>query len=106
MAAQLVRACEQAGRDPSTIRRTWGGGCVCQPTDARVKEVAGSRYGNDADEDNFDFVGTPQQLVEQMSSFVEQGVDYFILDCGGFPDLTTLEYLVHEVLPQVRAMAK
>jgi hypothetical protein len=27
------------------------------------------------------------------------GVDYFMLGCGGFPALTTLEMLVHEVLP-------
>jgi len=27
------------------------------------------------------------------------GVDYFILDCSGFPNLTTLELLVNEVIP-------
>jgi hypothetical protein len=26
-------------------------------------------------------------------------VDYFLLDCGGFPRLTTAELLVREVLP-------
>jgi hypothetical protein len=26
-------------------------------------------------------------------------VDYFMLDCGGFPQLTTVEMLVNEVLP-------
>ncbi len=49
--------------------------------------------------DDFDFVGTPLQLVEQMRPFVELGVDYFMLDCGGFPELTTLELLVNKVLP-------
>jgi alkanesulfonate monooxygenase SsuD/methylene tetrahydromethanopterin reductase-like flavin-dependent oxidoreductase (luciferase family) len=46
-----------------------------------------------------DFVGTPAQIIEQMQPFVELGVDYFMLDCGGFPRLTTVELLVHEVLP-------
>ena len=46
-----------------------------------------------------DFVGTPRQVIEQMQPFVELGVDYFMLDCGGFPRLTTVEMLVHEVLP-------
>jgi hypothetical protein len=34
-----------------------------------------------------------------MQAFVEVGVDYFLLDCGGFPRLTTVEMLVTEVLP-------
>jgi alkanesulfonate monooxygenase SsuD/methylene tetrahydromethanopterin reductase-like flavin-dependent oxidoreductase (luciferase family) len=53
----------------------------------------------DPDGEDFGFVGTPHQLVEQMRPFIDLGVRYFILDCGGFPDLTTLELLVHEVLP-------
>jgi alkanesulfonate monooxygenase SsuD/methylene tetrahydromethanopterin reductase-like flavin-dependent oxidoreductase (luciferase family) len=52
-------------------------------------------------EDNFDFVGTPQQIIEQMRSFIAVGVDSFLLDCGGFPNLTTLELLIREVLPLV-----
>ena len=49
-----------------------------------------------------DFVGTPPQIIEQMEPFVELGVDAFILDCGGFPDLTTVETLIGDVMPHVR----
>ncbi|MBM2849148.1 MAG: class flavin-dependent oxidoreductase, partial [Anaerolineales bacterium] len=49
--------------------------------------------------DDFGFIGTPKQLVEQMRPFIDLGVDYFMLDCSGFPKLTTLEMLIHEVLP-------
>ncbi|HEU5086770.1 MAG TPA: LLM class flavin-dependent oxidoreductase [Roseiflexaceae bacterium] len=98
---QLMRdfesACAAVGRDPATVRRSWGGGCVCAPTQAQVERLAGERYH--VDEDNFDFVGTPAQLIEQMRAFVDLGVEYFMLDCGGFPNLTTLELLVDEVLP-------
>ena len=45
------------------------------------------------------FLGTPAQLIEQMQQFVDLGVDYFMLQSGGFPDLTTLELLVSEVMP-------
>jgi hypothetical protein len=38
------------------------------------------------------------QIVEQMRPFITLGVDSFLLDCGGFPNLTTLELLVHEIL--------
>jgi len=101
LAGECERACAEVGRDPATLRRSWGGGCVCAPTQAQAESLAGERYG--VDEDNFDFVGTPVQVVEQMRAFIDLGVDYFMLDCGGFPDLTTLEMLIHEVLPALNA---
>jgi alkanesulfonate monooxygenase SsuD/methylene tetrahydromethanopterin reductase-like flavin-dependent oxidoreductase (luciferase family) len=98
MAEACERACADVGRDPATLRRTWCGGCICASTPGEAEAIAADRYdGNDPD--NFDFVGTPQQLVEQMGPFIDMGVDYFMLDCGGFPRLTTLELLVNEVLP-------
>lgn len=99
---EFERACEEIGRDPATVRRTWGGGCLCAPTEREVaqlgaaRQLAGEDFGYQAGED---FVGTPRQIIEQMQPFVELGVDYFMLDCGGFPKLTTVEMLVHEVLP-------
>jgi alkanesulfonate monooxygenase SsuD/methylene tetrahydromethanopterin reductase-like flavin-dependent oxidoreductase (luciferase family) len=101
---EFERACEEVGRDPNTVRRSWGGGCVCAPTEQEVVELAAGRaqlgegFGYQAGED---FVGTPQQVIDQMQPFVELGVDFFMLDCGGFPKLTTVEMLVHEVLPKL-----
>jgi alkanesulfonate monooxygenase SsuD/methylene tetrahydromethanopterin reductase-like flavin-dependent oxidoreductase (luciferase family) len=92
------RACAEVGRDPATVRRSWCGGCICAPTQAEVERLSGGRFSAD-DEEDFDLIGTPAQLVEQMRPFIELGVDYFIVDCGGFPQLTTLELLVSEVLP-------
>jgi hypothetical protein len=40
-------------------------------------------------------------VIAQMEPFIELGVDYFTLDCGGFPDLTTVETLIAEVIPRV-----
>jgi hypothetical protein len=37
-----------------------------------------------------------------MRPFMDFGVDYFMVDCGGFPALTTLELLITEVLPAAR----
>ena len=93
---EFERACEEVGRDPGTVRRTWGGGCACAPTEQEVAKIAEERPLLQPGED---FVGTPQQLLEQMQPFVELGVDYFILDCSGFPELTTATMLVNEVLP-------
>jgi alkanesulfonate monooxygenase SsuD/methylene tetrahydromethanopterin reductase-like flavin-dependent oxidoreductase (luciferase family) len=90
---EFERACEEVGRDPATVRRTWSGGCACAPTSAQVTKLAPSYQVGE------DFAGTPAQIIEQMQEFVELGVDYFMLDCGGFPRLTTVEMLVNEVLP-------
>ena len=95
---EFEHACLEVGRDPTQVRRTWGGGCICVPTRQAAESIAGDRY-NTHPEDDFDFVGTPDQIIAQMRPFIELGVDYFMLDCGGFPNLTTLELLVSEVLP-------
>jgi alkanesulfonate monooxygenase SsuD/methylene tetrahydromethanopterin reductase-like flavin-dependent oxidoreductase (luciferase family) len=101
MVAEFERACAEIGRDPSTVRRTWVGGCACAPTQETARAFAGERFSEDNPEDDFGFVGTPEQVVGQMRPFIDLGVDYFMLDCSGFPNLTTLEMLVDEVLPRL-----
>ena len=58
------------------------------------------------DDGDFSFVGTPAQVVGQMQRFIDLGVDYFILDCAGFPDPTTLRLLIDEVLSALNALGK
>jgi alkanesulfonate monooxygenase SsuD/methylene tetrahydromethanopterin reductase-like flavin-dependent oxidoreductase (luciferase family) len=100
MVEKLERYCLELGRDLSTIRKAWAGGCACAPTQEEVAALV-ENSGSVDDDDDFDFVGTPEQLIEQMRPFIEVGVDYFMLDCGGFPNLTTLEMLINEVLPVI-----
>jgi alkanesulfonate monooxygenase SsuD/methylene tetrahydromethanopterin reductase-like flavin-dependent oxidoreductase (luciferase family) len=102
LAADFAAACGEVGRDPATVRRVWCGGCACAPSLAEAERFAAGRNGTDDDGD-FDFVGTPAQVVAQMRPFVDEGVDYFVLDCGGFPALTTLRMLAEEVLPALEA---
>jgi len=91
---ELERACEDVGRDPTSVRRIWSGGCACSPNAAELPALAGGRR-----EPGEDFVGTPADVIAQMQEFIELGVDCFLLDCGGFPDLTTVETLIDEVIP-------
>ena len=93
------RACADVGRDPATIKRSWGGGCICRAVESDARRIGGERYAET--EDNFDFVGTPQQIIAQMRPFIDLGVSSFMFDCGGFPDLTTLELLISDVLPEI-----
>ncbi len=92
--AECERACAAVGRDPSTLRRTWYGGCVCAPTEAEVDALNVQHVNLGSN-----FVGTPAQVLEQMRPFIDLGVDYFMLTNQAFPDLTTLDMLVNEVLP-------
>jgi len=96
--AACEKACTEIGRDSATLRRTWFGGCLCAPTEAEVKalNMTGMSSTNA-------FVGTPDQILEQMQPFLDLGVDYFMFSCGGFPQLTTLETLVSEVLPKLNS---
>jgi alkanesulfonate monooxygenase SsuD/methylene tetrahydromethanopterin reductase-like flavin-dependent oxidoreductase (luciferase family) len=86
------------GRDPSTLRRTWFGGCTVGPTQEALEDLNQGRMSTANA-----FVGTPQQVIEQMRPFVELGVDYFMLHCGGFPRLTTAELLINEVMPALNS---
>jgi alkanesulfonate monooxygenase SsuD/methylene tetrahydromethanopterin reductase-like flavin-dependent oxidoreductase (luciferase family) len=94
----LVQSCEQAyadvGRDTTTLRRTWYGGCFCAPTEELAHAMSAGRKRSEGF-----FIGTPPQMVEQMKPFLDLGVDYFMLNWGGFPALTTLEGLAQEVIP-------
>lgn len=92
---ECERACQEVGRDPATLRRTWFGGCVCGPNEAVVQDL--NKNSNISASNAF--VGTTQQVIEQMQQFVDLGVDYFMLSSIGFPDLTTLETLVNDVMP-------
>jgi alkanesulfonate monooxygenase SsuD/methylene tetrahydromethanopterin reductase-like flavin-dependent oxidoreductase (luciferase family) len=99
LAEDFERACADVGRDPATVRRSWGGGCACMPTQAEAERIAGEQYSAENLEEDFGFVGTPRQIIAQMRPFIDLGVTSFMVDCGGFPNLTTLELLINEVLP-------
>lgn len=101
----FAQACADVGRDPATVRRSWSGGCACAATQAEAEAIAGDLYSAQSLEEDFGFVGTPEQIVAQMRPFIELGVDSFLLDCGGFPNLTTLELLVSDVLPIIAKAA-
>jgi alkanesulfonate monooxygenase SsuD/methylene tetrahydromethanopterin reductase-like flavin-dependent oxidoreductase (luciferase family) len=103
LAKAFERACMDEGRDPATVRRSWGGGCACMPTQAEAERIAGELYSANNLEEDFGFVGTPRQIIEQMQPFIDLGVSSFLLDCGGFPNLTTLKLLINEVLPALNS---
>ena len=98
MAATVDAHCAAIGRDPASLKRSWIGACACASSEVEAIDLAG---GADDDEEDFSFVGTPDQVLEQMSDFVRLGVDTFIFDCAGFPDQTTLQTILDHITPRL-----
>ena len=80
----LMRHLDAIGRDPASLRRSWFGRVAIGRTEAEAEARGLSRVDKWTRENSF--VGTPQQIAEQMSAFVENGCDYFMIDIIGSPE--------------------
>jgi alkanesulfonate monooxygenase SsuD/methylene tetrahydromethanopterin reductase-like flavin-dependent oxidoreductase (luciferase family) len=96
--AACEEACKAVGREPSTLHRAWFGGCICAPTEAQAQALNPHHPHNPLHA----FIGTPEQVTEQMQLLINLGIDYFMLYSGDFPATTTLSLLVDEILPVLR----
>lgn len=96
LVAECERACDEVGRDPATLRRTWYGGCLCAENEAELR-----RLNTDNNTAESSLVGTPQQVIEQMQSFIDLGVDHFELALPFEHPMSKhcYELLAHDVLP-------
>ncbi len=101
-AAELfAAACEDAGRDPATVRRSVEGVVVVAAADRlqSATELARRRFGSDAfGLDAGGFVGTPAQVTDRIGELVATGFtdfEFFVHDRG---EPETLDLLASEVL--------
>ena len=100
--AVLDQHCAAIGRDPKSILTTWFGRVVTGRSDSEIQRLANS-WKMPFTTDNA-FVGTPAQIIEQMSEFVAAGCDYFMIDILGLPDQSILYMVLDEIVPVVRKM--
>ena len=82
-AARVDQACEAIGRDPSTLRRSFGQRVVVDTDERRSESRARAQYErNDAPFDDYVrarvIFGTPLQVAEQIGGFRDAGVEQFI----------------------------
>jgi alkanesulfonate monooxygenase SsuD/methylene tetrahydromethanopterin reductase-like flavin-dependent oxidoreductase (luciferase family) len=98
---RLTQACAEVGRDPATIRKTWLGLCSCAPTEEAAHRAL--EGGAVIDSASRGLVGTPEQIVQKLRPFIEAGMDYWMVVTPRFPDLTTLDLLIDEVMPRLKA---
>jgi F420-dependent oxidoreductase-like protein len=96
--------CGALGRDADEIRMTWSPEVFIRRTEAEV-DAAGSRavWGQPVDEWRANnLVGTVEQVVEKIRSYIDLGCRGFVPWCSDYPDTETLELLAGEVMPAFR----
>ncbi|MBL8161276.1 MAG: LLM class flavin-dependent oxidoreductase, partial [Anaerolineae bacterium] len=59
LVSEFERACNEVGRDPASVRRSWVGGCACAATQQQAEALTEGRWSAD-NPDDFGFVGTPE----------------------------------------------
>jgi alkanesulfonate monooxygenase SsuD/methylene tetrahydromethanopterin reductase-like flavin-dependent oxidoreductase (luciferase family) len=96
LVAECERACNEVGRDPATLRRSWFGGCICAENETELRQL-----NTDNITAEIALVGTPQQVIEQMQSFIDLGIDHFELALPFEHPMSKhcFELLANEVLP-------
>ncbi len=109
----LEQCCRDIGRDPATIRRSVMTTYVIGRDQAELRDratklgqVQASLKGLDADQvlqkmRQVAFVGTPEEISEQMREHAKLGVDLFMLQHFLLDDRDALRLLAQEVMPAV-----
>lgn len=93
------RACEAAGRDPSTLRRSVALVVCCGEDEAAVARRAAA-IGREPDELRANgAAGTPDEVVDRLGEFAEGGAAVVYLQLLDLGDLDHLRLLGEQVLP-------
>lgn len=94
--AILHQHCYSIGRDPDSIRLTWFGRLVVGKTQAEALQRGRGRWVADNA-----FVGSPEQVAEQLQQFVELGTDYFMVEVLDVDQPDVRAMVLEEVLPRI-----
>ncbi len=94
--AVLRRHCDEVGRDPAEIRKTWMGVVSIAPTSTQAERTMESYPIWPGD---VPIVGAPPEVVSQLQQYRALGVDLFIVGFADEPALAGLELFIEEVLP-------
>jgi F420-dependent oxidoreductase-like protein len=107
--ARLDEACEQAGRDPNTLRYSLMAPCVVAEDEASLREAArrvGERFGRSAEDVLERYgergpVGTVDQVVERLKEIEGIGYERVMLQHLAHDDLETVALIGSELVPAV-----
>ena len=107
--ANLDKACEQAGRDPATLRYSLMAPCVVGEDEASLRESArrvGACFGREADDVLERYgergpVGTIDAVIERLKEIEEIGYERVMLQHLAHDDLETVALIGRELVPAV-----
>jgi alkanesulfonate monooxygenase SsuD/methylene tetrahydromethanopterin reductase-like flavin-dependent oxidoreductase (luciferase family) len=100
----LDRYCREVGRDPRSVLRThFTSWLMLAPTEAAARAKLDHYYPEGINEEQqfSRVVGTPAQVAAYYQSFVDAGMEYFVVQTLDAADTETIELLAREVMPRV-----
>jgi F420-dependent oxidoreductase-like protein len=99
----LRRHCDAVGRDYDEIEKTWSPEIFVRDTDAEVRAMGGSTWGEPFESwQAGNLVGTPEQVIDRIGRYREIGVTSFIPWNRDYPSTETLQLVAERVIPAVR----
>jgi F420-dependent oxidoreductase-like protein len=99
---QRVRqACEEAGRDPASLRMSVGQTVCCGRDEAELARRAASIDREPGELRESAVAGTPEEVVARLRAFGDLGAERFYLQILDVDDLDHLALLAEEVMPHV-----
>jgi alkanesulfonate monooxygenase SsuD/methylene tetrahydromethanopterin reductase-like flavin-dependent oxidoreductase (luciferase family) len=105
---EVLRAhCEAVGRDEAEIERTAGCKPIIRDSEAEARRVWEAQMAHnrtpmsDVEDDDTFWVGTPEQIAEEMRTRRELGFHTFLAEMAAPYDVETLERWIGEVKPMV-----
>ncbi|BCJ34904.1 LLM class F420-dependent oxidoreductase [Actinocatenispora thailandica] len=102
--AGVRAACEQAGRDPESVRYSAAQVLCCGRTEAQLRDRAAA-IGRELSELRANgLAGTPAELVDKIGTFARAGAGRMYLQTLDLSDLDHLDLVASEVLPQVASL--
>jgi alkanesulfonate monooxygenase len=99
--ANIDRACEAAGRDPSSVLRSSAVVVCCGEDEAQVERRASNIGRAPAELRENGVAGTPSEVVDALGAYAQQGISRVYLQVLDQSDLDHLHLLAAEVLPHV-----
>jgi alkanesulfonate monooxygenase SsuD/methylene tetrahydromethanopterin reductase-like flavin-dependent oxidoreductase (luciferase family) len=101
---EVLRAhCEAVGRNYEEIVKTWGHEALTiAGTEAEARRIAERNPLNSPTA----IVGTPDQVADRLQSFIDLGVEYFVLRFADFPNTVGIELFMEQVMPRLNPTQK
>ncbi|MGH9063605.1 MAG: LLM class F420-dependent oxidoreductase [Acidimicrobiales bacterium] len=96
---RVTRACEQAGRDPASLRRSAAVVVCCGAGDAEVSRRAAAIGREEAELREHGATGTPGEVAERLRAYGTSGADTVYLQVLDLSDLDHLRLIAEEVVP-------